>query len=261
MMDLVNPRSSKEADDVAALHGDSVVERSRPLTGILAIAMAIGFNVPYAILTATYDYPSILRRPAGQALELFAAGGASLVLTWHAFAVSALLMAPLAIALSLTPKAVAQKPALAVGAAIAGALAGVTQAIGLWRWVFVVPGLARVHADPGSNESARLATEQTFELINQYGGVAIGEHLGQLLTALFVLLLSALQWSEAKRLSAVIGFLTAGAIILGTNEGLMIAVGQSGATFALATIAGFLGLSVWLIATGIGLMRPKLQSA
>jgi hypothetical protein len=237
------------------------MEKARPLTGIAVIALAIAFNVPYAVLAATYDYPDILRRPAGEALNLFAAGGASLVFTWHAFAVTALLMAPLAIALALTPKAVAQKPALAIGAAIAGALAGVTQAMGLWRWVFVVPGLARVHSDPASDESAKRAAEQTFDLINQYGGVAIGEHLGQLLTALFVLLLSAMQWTEAKRISAAIGCVTAAAIVFGTNEGVAIAVGQSGETFALATIAGFLGLAVWLIATGIGLLRPNQRSA
>lgn len=237
------------------------MDKARPVTGIAAIALAFGFNVPYAVLAATYDYPDILRRPAGEALDLFAAGGPGLVLTWHAFAISALLMAPMALALALSPKAVAQRPALAVGAAIAGALAGVTQAMGLWRWVFVVPGLARAHADPNTDEAAKRAAEQTFDLINQYGGVAIGEHLGQLLTALFVLLLSVLQWTEAKRISAVLGFVTAGAIILGTNEGVAIAVGQSGEVFALATIVGFLGLAVWLIATGIGLLQPgKLRA-
>ena len=39
--------------------------------------------------------------------------------------------------------------------------------------------------------------------------------------------------------------------------GIALALGQSGEMFALATIAGFLGLTVWLIATGIGLFRSK----
>src|SRR5690242_10784104 len=120
---------------------------ARPLTGASAIVLAIVFNIPYAILATTYDYPGVLRRPAGEALDLFAAGGAPLILTWHGFALAALALAPLAIALSLTPSRVAEKPAHAIGAAIMGALAGFAQAIGLWRWVFVVPGLARTHAD------------------------------------------------------------------------------------------------------------------
>lgn len=236
------------------MRGEAMSNR-RPVTGLSAIVLAIIFNVPFSVLAATYNYPDVLRGPAGEALDLFAAGGASLILTWHAFALSALALAPMAIALSLTPARVAAKPALSIGAAILGALAGVTQAMGLWRWVFVIPGLARAHADPNATPDAKLAAERTFEVLNQYGGVAIGEHLGQLLTALFVLLLACAQWSEKARISAVIGFATALAITAGTGEGLAIALGQSGEMFSLATIGGFLGLTLWLIATGIGLLR------
>lgn len=226
---------------------------ARPLTGLSAIALAIVFNIPFSILAATYDYPDVLRRPAGEALDLFAAGGASLILTWHAFALSALALAPMAIALALTPQRVAARPALAIGAAITGALAGVTQAMGLWRWVFVIPGLARAHAE-GDSEAQRSA-ERAFDILNQYGGVAIGEHLGQWLTALFILMLALAQWQERARISAAIGFVAALAIAIGTSEGLAIALGQSGEIFSLATIAGFMGFSIWLIATGIGLFR------
>lgn len=230
---------------------------ARPVTGASAIALAIIFNIPYSILAATYDYPDVLRRPAGEALDLFAAGGASLILTWHAFALSALALIPMAFALSLTAARVAQRPALAVGAAIAGALSGLAQAIGLWRWVFVVPGLARTHADPAAAPDARQAAEHVFAALNQYGGVAIGEHLGQWLLALFVLMLALLQWSERKRISAAIGMITALAVAIGTGEGLALALGYSGEIFSAATIGGFLAFTLWLIATGIGLFRNK----
>ena len=94
---------------------------ARPLSGIAAIVLAIAFNVPFSILAATYDYPDVLRRPAGDALDLFAAGGAPLVLTWHAFALTALALAPMAVVLSLSPARVAAKPGLTIGAAILGA--------------------------------------------------------------------------------------------------------------------------------------------
>lgn len=228
--------------------------KARPITGVCAILLAIVFNVPFSILAATYNYPDVLRGPPGEALALFAAGGPSLILTWHAFALSAFALAPMAIALSLTPRRVAERPALSIGAAVLGALAGVTQAIGLWRWVFVIPALAAAHA--GATPDAQAAAERAFVVLNQYGGVAIGEHLGQLLTALFILFLALLQWSERKRISAVLGFIAAFAIALGTGEGLAIALGQSGDAFSMATIAGFLGFTVWLIATGIGCFRP-----
>lgn len=223
--------------------------------GLAAIAFAVAFNIPFAALSATFEYPDILRRPAGEILTMFHAGGASLILTWHAFAVAALLFIPLSIALSLRAGRIAASPALATGAAIAGSLAGLAQAIGLFRWVFVVPSLATAYVDPAATDAARAAAESTFNLIYLYGGVAIGEHLGQLLTALFVLLLSFVQFREGNRVAAMIGFAAAAAVAIGTNEGLAIALGRSGDIFGLVTIAGFLALSAWLIATGVTMLR------
>lgn len=221
--------------------------------GSATIALAVLFNVPYAVLASIFDYPAILREPAGEVLARFAEGGAGLLLTWYAFALAALALVPLAVGLTITPTRLAARPALALGAALAGALAGITQAIGLVRWVFVVPDLARAAAsdDPAAAEAAI----HTFTLINAYGGVAVGEHLGQLLTALFAALLAALQHGEGHRAAAAFGFGTAALLTFGTGEGLMLALGQDGSVFAIGTIAGFLALTVWLIATGTLLLR------
>jgi hypothetical protein len=229
-----------------------------PLLGLSAIAMAIGFNLPYANLVAIYDYPDILRRPAAEALSRFAEGGSALILTWHAFAWAALLLVPLSIGLALTPANRTTSDRLALFAAITGALSGVAQAIGLWRWVFVIPGLAQRHAT--GDATAKAAAEGVFDILNTWGGVAIGEHLGQWLLVFFVLSLSALQWGQGKRLTSGIGFVTAIATGIGTTEGLAIALGNDGDVFSLFTIAGFLGLSLWLILIGLhllGVLRPR----
>ncbi len=120
------------------------------------------------------------------------------------------------------------------------------------------PDLARNHANPATSAEAQDAAERAFELLNAYGGVAIGEHLGQLLTAAFVLALAALQRLEGRRYLATVGFLTAALIAIGTSEGLALALGRSGELFSLTTIAGFLGLTAWLFATGI--TRLRMQS-
>ncbi|GBF57680.1 hypothetical protein PbB2_01349 [Candidatus Phycosocius bacilliformis] len=229
--------------------------RRQMVLGLSAVALAIAFNIPYSILAVTYNYPDVLRGSAHDALDLFAKGGASLVLTWHAFAIIALALLPFALAVSLTPERLRQHNGLAVGAAIAGALAGLTQAMGLWRWVFVIPSLARTHADPAASPEAKAAAERAFEVLNLYGGVAIGEHMGQLLTALFIVLLALIQWREASKVTSVTGLITAATIVLGTQEGVAIALGQPGDIFSMATILGYLGLTVWLIQTGITHMR------
>jgi len=210
--------------------------------GMTAIALGIGFNVPYAFLASLYDYPQILRRPASDALQRFAEGGMPLILAWYGFMIAALALVPVAVALSITPVRLARTPALAVGAALAGTLAGLAQAIGLARWVFVVPTLAR--------DAEARASQSAFDVLNAYGGVAIGENLGQLLTALFVVQLAAMQRREGAHRLAGLGVLTAIMIAIGTGEGLAIALGQDGQGFSIATIAGFLGLSLWLVATG-----------
>lgn len=229
-----------------------------PLLGIAAIAMAIGFNLPYANLVAIFDYPDILRRPAAEALTRFAEGGPALILTWHAFAWAALLLVPLSVGLALTPANRTTSDRLALFAAMSGALSGVAQAIGLWRWVFVIPGLAQRHAT--GDATAKAAAEGVFDILNTWGGVAIGEHLGQWLLVFFVFALSALQRRQGKHLTGGLGFATAVTVGMGTTEGLAIALGNEGDLFSLFTIAGFLGLSLWLILIGLhllGVLRPR----
>ena len=221
---------------------------SARMTGVAAIALAVAFNVPFSVLGAIYDYPDILGRPAAEALSKFVAGGPVLILTWHAFMLCALALAVMAPALAVSPRRLATRPALAVGAAVIGALAGLAQAIGLARWVFAVPALAQ---DGGP------AAEQAFNLLNAWGGVAIGEHIGQLLTAIFVIQVAMLQAGEGRRIAAPVGFLSGVLLIAGSGEGLALALGAPGELFALTTIAGFVGLTLWLITTGVGLIRNR----
>ena len=89
-----------------------------------------------------FDYPDILRRPPNQIFAAFAAGGGGeLVLTWYAFVLAALLFVPVSMAYALGSGRLKTGAELAMAAAIIGALAGLLQAMGLLRWVLVVPGL------------------------------------------------------------------------------------------------------------------------
>ncbi len=56
------------------------------LTGALFVLGAMLINIPYAMLIASFDYPDILRDPAGTVLVQFQAGGAGLIWQWFAFA-------------------------------------------------------------------------------------------------------------------------------------------------------------------------------
>lgn len=69
-----------------------------------------------------------------------------------------------------------------------GVLAAVVQFLGLARWPFLVPELARTYADPASSEARREATTVAFESFHRYLGIGIGECLGYLLTGGWTLL-------------------------------------------------------------------------
>lgn len=234
-----------------------MTDTPRPLAGASAMALAAAFNAPYVVLAATFDYPGVLRAPAEAVLAKFAEGGSPLILTWYAFAASAMALVPLAFALSITPARLARAPGLSIGAAISGALAGVTQAIGLFRWVFAAPGLARTASDPASSPVEIAAAAQAFETLHQFGGVAIGEHIGQQLTALFALMVAMLQVGERRLATGLAGFGAALMIAAGTGEGVALALGADGDIFSLATIGGFLLFAAWLFLTGVGLLVAR----
>ena len=222
---------------------------SSKMTGIGAIALAVTFNLPFGYLAQHFDYPDILRRPSGEILTRFAEGGDGLIWAWYVFGMSALAFVPLAMALAVTPVRMQKAPAVAIGAALAGALAGLVQGMGLLRWVFVVPGLAQ---DAGSE-----IAQAQFELMNSYAGVAIGEHMGQIFTALFVGLVAAMQLGERKFVSGGLGVVTTVLMLVGAGGGLALALGESDAVFSMLSVGAYLVLTAWLVATGVGLVREK----
>jgi len=147
------------------------------LVGILLIALPVAFNVAFAALARAFDYPDILRRPTSEILDRFRAGGSRLVTLWWAFAMTALAFAPVAALVSAVLDGDATVLRLA---ATVGVLAGLVQLLGLLRWPFLVPYLARVDAD--ASPARREAVDVVFQAFHRYLGVAVGEHLGYLLT-------------------------------------------------------------------------------
>src|SRR5918999_1059821 len=73
-------------------------------------------------------------------------------------------------------------PTLLAVATTVGVLAAFVQLLGLVRWPFLVPYLARTAADPDATEARREAVDVVFQSFNRYLGVAVGEHLGYGLT-------------------------------------------------------------------------------
>src|SRR5436853_7624338 len=96
-------------------------QRLHRLIGLSFILGALLINVPYFILIATFDYPTILREPTAVILSRFQAGGSSLILTWLAFAWVGL---PLLVAIGMLPRVLARADIPYLGIAIAIGISG-----------------------------------------------------------------------------------------------------------------------------------------
>lgn len=226
----------------------------RMITGLLLIVAPILFIAAFTLLQINFEYPAILRRPAGYVLERFAAGGAGLAANWYAMLVSALLFIPIAVLLhpNLARKDTWYLPL----ATTLGVLAGVVQMLGFIRWPFLVPGLAAAYLDPAAGEARREAISAVFQAFNQYAGVGVGEHLGYLFTAAWGALvgLAMLDSGIFPKWLGWAGLLSA----LGIGAGLLEPAGAAwaGAINALA----YLFWALWLLVSGIVLLKSAAQS-
>ena len=166
----------------------------RFIAGVLLVPTPLAFNVLFLMLQRSFDYPGVLRRPTPQILSRFAPGGRRLIVMWYLFALSAALIIPGVILLS----EVAGSSVLARIALPIGVFAGAVQLIGLMRWPFLVPYLARRYASPDASAAAREAIEITFESAHRFLGLTVGEHLGYLSTAVWTALIALPWWMPAS---------------------------------------------------------------
>lgn len=224
------------------------------LTGLLLIAVPIAFNTWFALLGQSFDYPGILRRPTAEVLTRFRQGGSTLILLWWLLALSALLFAPLVVLLSRSIGD-ADATLLAV-ATTTGVLASVVQFLGLVRWPFLVPYLARTAAEPDASEARRDAVDVVFQSFNRYLGVGVGEHLGYLLTGAWSVLAGAAlrQTGEVPSWLGVPGILVGVVLMLCSLE-FVGGFEPTGWKLAGDVVPfAYIVWSLWLIATGVALI-------
>jgi len=224
------------------------------VASVLLLALPAAFNVAFAVLAKTFDYPDILRRPTHEVLTRFREGGTKLLLWWWIFALTAAALAPLAV---LVAQALddASETLLIVGATV-GVLAGLVQLLGLIRWPFLVPYLARVDADPDASPAQREAVDIVFQSFNRYLGVAVGEHLGYLLTGTWTVLvgITFTQTTVAPGWLGIPGIVIGVVLALCSLEFVGPAERDGWKLAATLTPITYIAWSLWLVACGIALL-------
>jgi len=226
----------------------------RILAGVFLVVLPISYNVLFSLLTRWFDYPDILRRPTDEILTRFAAGGNRLILTWWGFAMTAVLLTPTVVLMSAT-FADANSTVLALATAI-GVLAALVQFLGLIRWPFAVPHLARTMADPATTSSTKDAVEVVFQTLNRYLGVAVGEHLGYLFTGFWTGLvgLAIVQSDVLVPAFGVVGLILGPLFVICSLEFVGSFEARGWRIAAALVPITYIGWSLWLLTVGIGLL-------
>jgi hypothetical protein len=224
------------------------------VAGIALIATPILFNVSFTLLAQRFDYPDILRRPTHEVLDRFREGGTALILTWWTFALSAVLFAALVVLFAVATDDA--EPAIVVLGLVFGGLAALVQFLGLIRWPFLVPYLAREAATSSPESPRGEAIDILFQGFNRYLGVAVGEHLGYAFTGIWSILAGvAILGSDAVADWLGVVGIVLGPLFLVSSLEFVGGYERSGWKLAGAIVPlAYIGWSVWLLAVGIALL-------
>lgn len=223
------------------------------IIGLLLLSGSFLLLIPYILLVVKFDYPIILRRETGYILTEFHKGGSSLIFIWLAFAWTGL---PLLEAIVLIGQKLNHQFYFIKWATLLGIMGILVQIIALLRWVFVVPVLAADYVK--SNEAVQLTAVSSFKLIHQFGGVLLGEHLGQVFTIVWTIMICSafLQLNMFPKWLPLFGIVASLIYLLAQTESIATVMPD----FPQVELAGLLESTLWLLflmLMGINLLFSK----
>jgi hypothetical protein len=222
--------------------------------GALLVALPVMFNLCFALLGRSFDYPDILRRPTSEVLSRFRAGGVRLLMLWWAFGMTAVVLAPVAVLLG---RALSGANADVVAVSVTtGVLAATVQFLGLVRWPFLVPYLARADAVADASPARREAVDIVFQSFNRYLGVTVGEHLGYLFTGAWSVLtgIALMQATNTPWWLGLVGVVVGALLVICSLEFLGAFENEGWRVAAVLTPVAYVAWSLWLMALGVALV-------
>jgi len=212
---------------------------SRKLTASLLITAAVLANAAFTALGSIFNYPDVLDEPAADVLATFRVHEGAISVWFAVLALSAALLAPIAIGVGRLSAHRAMRLAVKVGVSAAA-----VQVVGLLRWPILVPGYA------ADNDTDAYGTA------GDVLGTAIGETLGYALTAAWTaLVIAALGRRFAGRWFMFLGGAAAALVAVGVLSPLDLPAVDE------ANFLGYVLYSLWLITFGVVLLVRERRVA
>jgi hypothetical protein len=208
---------------------------------------------PLIILGVAINWPASLDEPASVNLPLILEQYMAMMTGYAIYLVYSLLFWPMAY---LTGRAIViddtSNTLFRVASGFA-ALSALARALGIVRWLFAMPVLARLYTNPAVTENFKESISMVYEMLNAYAG-GIGELLGVSLFAsiwlvlICMLLIRSSQWPNWL---GYFGLIVAGSLLLNLLE--MVGIDMGAMISVSETLQHF-----WMLTTAIVFLRKKV---
>lgn len=183
---------------------------ARQATSALLIAQFAAMWGAFFILAPAINWPASLSEPPAVILPLILTQSGPVFLGYLSYLIHALLLIPIA---ALMPTALGIGSLSGRIAMLFGGLAGFAKALGITRWIFLMPSLAAAYTAPDATEATRSAIAVVYEAFNAYAG-GVGEILGVgLFAGVWTLILSATLLRSGARVLGGAGVIAAFALL------------------------------------------------
>ena len=211
---------------------------------VLLLAQFCAMWGAFFVLAPSINWPASLDLPAAEMLPLLLEQFAAVFSGYSLYLLHAVLLVPIAVALHL---ALGLGGVLGGTATAFGILASIAKALGIVRWLFVMPALAAAWVAPDATEATRAAISITFDALNAYAG-GVGELMGVgLFAGVWTVLLSVVLMRRGMRMVGLFGLIAAAGLfttlpsVLGLENPILLTL--SGIVWQLWTAA--LAVSLW----------------
>lgn len=128
----------------------------------------------FFILAPTINWPASLGEPPAIILPLILDQSGAVFAGYLSYLIHAVALIPLAV---LLRHALRLDGAMGQAIIVLGVLAGFAKALGITRWLFLMPGLATAYTDPAASPATQDAIAVVYEAFNAYAG-GVGELMG-----------------------------------------------------------------------------------
>jgi hypothetical protein len=237
-------------NQVSAQQNQSPSNKSyRRLAAGLLIGQFAAMWGAFFVLAPSINWPASLDLPPSEIFPLIQSKSVAVLIGYVSYLIHALLLIPIA---AVLPVAFNMTEVSARTTMLLGSLAGFAKALGITRWIFLMPGLAAAYLAPDTSDVAKQAIGEIYKAFNAYAG-GVGEILGVgLFAGIWTALLSIHLWRTGYLKLAMSGMVAA-VLLLST---LLSVIGIESPV--MLTLSGIFW-QLWTLALAVSLLRAPSE--